>query len=122
MASTVTNVLFVSVLVRFPVFLRHVKAEGADPVVVVRLATFYELNVGSFPLLVCSLFTQLLASMIAHSHCISVFCSNSAARPRYRWNSGWFTPNQPQPVVTLIDIMSLCFLTHVFTDSGQTHY
>lgn len=50
--STVTNLLFVSILVRFPVFLRHVIAEGADPVVIVRLATFYELNVGSFLLLV----------------------------------------------------------------------
>jgi len=44
LSSSTTNVLFIYVLVRFPVFLRHVKAEGADPVVVVRLATFYELN------------------------------------------------------------------------------
>ncbi|KAI0278787.1 hypothetical protein BGY98DRAFT_499790 [Russula aff. rugulosa BPL654] len=42
--STATNLLFISILVRFPVFLRHVIAEGADPVVVIRLATFYELN------------------------------------------------------------------------------
>jgi hypothetical protein len=42
--STATNILFISILVRFPVFLRHVIAEGADPIVVVRLATFYELN------------------------------------------------------------------------------
>ncbi|KAI9454944.1 hypothetical protein F5148DRAFT_1277267 [Russula earlei] len=44
LSSTTTNVLFIYVLVRFPLFLRHVKAEGADPVVVIRLATFYELN------------------------------------------------------------------------------
>jgi hypothetical protein len=50
LTSTATNILFISILVRFPVFLRHVIAEGADPIVVVRLATFYELNVGSFPL------------------------------------------------------------------------
>lgn len=30
---------------RFPRFIRHVKAEGADPTVVVRLVTFYQLNV-----------------------------------------------------------------------------
>lgn len=32
-------------LIRFPAFLRHVKAEGAQPDVVVRLSTFFELNV-----------------------------------------------------------------------------
>jgi hypothetical protein len=60
LTSTATNVLFISVLVRFPTFLRHVKAEGADPVVVVRLATFYELNVGSFLLLIRRLFSSLV--------------------------------------------------------------
>ncbi|KAI0289362.1 hypothetical protein BC826DRAFT_613580 [Russula brevipes] len=44
LTSSTTNVLFISVLVRFPSFLRHVKAEGANPDVVVRLATFYEFN------------------------------------------------------------------------------
>lgn len=44
LSSSTTNVIFIYVLVRFPVFLRHVKAEGAAPDVVVRLATFYELN------------------------------------------------------------------------------
>ncbi|KAI0041086.1 hypothetical protein FA95DRAFT_771740 [Auriscalpium vulgare] len=44
LASTVTNVFFLYVLFRFPGFLRHVKSEGADPDVVVRLSTFYELN------------------------------------------------------------------------------
>ncbi|KAH9174452.1 hypothetical protein EDB89DRAFT_2149509 [Lactarius sanguifluus] len=44
LSSSTTNVIFIYVLVRFPVFLRHVKAEGAAPEVVVRLATFYELN------------------------------------------------------------------------------
>jgi hypothetical protein len=45
LSSSVTNVLFLFVLIRFPSFFRHVKAEGADPDVVVRLSTFYELNV-----------------------------------------------------------------------------
>jgi len=44
LSSSTTNVIFIFVLVRFPTFLRHVKAEGAAPDVVVRLATFYELN------------------------------------------------------------------------------
>jgi len=44
LSSSTTNVLFIYVLVRFPVFLRHVKAEGAHPDVVIRLATFYEFN------------------------------------------------------------------------------
>ncbi|KAN0137766.1 hypothetical protein V8E53_004250 [Lactarius tabidus] len=44
LSSSTTNVIFIYVLVRFPVFLRHVKAEGAAPEIVVRLATFYELN------------------------------------------------------------------------------
>ncbi|PCH35663.1 hypothetical protein WOLCODRAFT_126122, partial [Wolfiporia cocos MD-104 SS10] len=39
-----TTVVFLYVLLRFPRFLRHVKAEGADPTVVVRLATNYQLN------------------------------------------------------------------------------
>ncbi|THH18316.1 hypothetical protein EW146_g2637 [Bondarzewia mesenterica] len=42
--STFTNVAFVYVLARFPAFLRHVKAEGAEPEVVVRLSSFYEYN------------------------------------------------------------------------------
>jgi hypothetical protein len=70
--------------------------------VVVRLATFYELNVGSFPLLFHPLFTSLLASMIARPDCVSISCGTSATRPCYRWPSR-FTSDQPQPVVTLID-------------------
>ncbi|CDO76746.1 hypothetical protein BN946_scf184813.g16 [Trametes cinnabarina] len=42
--STSTTIAFLYVLWRFPRFIRHVKAEGADPTVVVRLATFYQLN------------------------------------------------------------------------------
>ncbi|KAJ3539814.1 hypothetical protein NM688_g6314 [Phlebia brevispora] len=42
--STSTTLCFLYVLWRFPRFIRHVKAEGADPSVVVRLATFYQLN------------------------------------------------------------------------------
>lgn len=43
--SLSTTVAFLYVLWSFPRFIRHVKAEGADPTVVVRLATFYQLNV-----------------------------------------------------------------------------
>ncbi|TFY61737.1 hypothetical protein EVJ58_g4327 [Rhodofomes roseus] len=45
--SLSTTVAFLYVLWRFPRFIRHVKAEGADPTVVVRLATFYQLNVSA---------------------------------------------------------------------------
>ena len=44
-ASTLTNIVFIYVLCRFPAFLRHVKREGAEPDVVVRLSMFYEMNV-----------------------------------------------------------------------------
>ncbi|KAK7045629.1 hypothetical protein VNI00_007462 [Paramarasmius palmivorus] len=44
-AGTLTTICFIYVLVRFPGFMRRVKAEGAEPDVVVRLATFYQLNV-----------------------------------------------------------------------------
>ncbi|KAF8058689.1 hypothetical protein FPV67DRAFT_1785750 [Lyophyllum atratum] len=43
-AGTTTTVCFFYVLARFPWFIRHVKSEGAEPDVVVRLATFYQLN------------------------------------------------------------------------------
>ncbi|KAF9463534.1 hypothetical protein BDZ94DRAFT_1297750 [Collybia nuda] len=43
-AGTFTTILFLYVLARFPGFIRHVKSEGAEPDVVVRLATFYQLN------------------------------------------------------------------------------
>jgi len=44
-ASTATTLCFLYVLASFPIFIRHVKEEGADPDVVVRLTTFYNLNV-----------------------------------------------------------------------------
>ncbi|KAG5636423.1 hypothetical protein H0H81_008133 [Sphagnurus paluster] len=44
-AGTSTTLCFSYVLLRFPWFIRHVKAEGAEPDVVVRLATFYQLNI-----------------------------------------------------------------------------
>ncbi|CAL1711663.1 unnamed protein product [Somion occarium] len=61
--STITTICFLYVLWRFPGFIRHVKAEGADPSVVVRLATFYQLNLArvvfrflfTIPLLVIAL-------------------------------------------------------------------
>ncbi|TFK90261.1 hypothetical protein K466DRAFT_485113 [Polyporus arcularius HHB13444] len=61
--STSTTIAFLYVLWRFPRFIQHVKAEGADPTVVVRLATFYNLNqvrvvfrfMFTFPLLVLAL-------------------------------------------------------------------
>ncbi|RDB22266.1 hypothetical protein Hypma_010598 [Hypsizygus marmoreus] len=43
-AGTTTTVFFLYVLGRFPWFIRHVKSEGAEPDVVIRLATFYQLN------------------------------------------------------------------------------
>lgn len=44
-AATVTTLVFFYVLWEFPMFLKHVKSEGADPNVVVQLHTFYQLNV-----------------------------------------------------------------------------
>jgi len=44
-AGTSTTVAFLYVLARFPGFIQHVKDGGAEPDVVVRLATFYSLNV-----------------------------------------------------------------------------
>ncbi|TEB38185.1 hypothetical protein FA13DRAFT_1785999 [Coprinellus micaceus] len=43
-AGITTTVCFLYVIFRFPAFLDYVKAGGADPDVIVRLATFYELN------------------------------------------------------------------------------
>jgi len=43
--STATTLCFLYVLASFPPFIRHVKEEGADPDVVIRLTTFYNLNV-----------------------------------------------------------------------------
>ncbi|KAJ3567348.1 hypothetical protein NP233_g6419 [Leucocoprinus birnbaumii] len=43
-AGTSTTICFLYVLLRFPSFIQHVKAGGAEPDVVVRLATFYQLN------------------------------------------------------------------------------
>ncbi|KAJ3495433.1 hypothetical protein NLJ89_g10622 [Agrocybe chaxingu] len=43
-AGTSTTVSFLYVLARFPGFIQHVKEGGAEPDVVVRLATFYSLN------------------------------------------------------------------------------
>ncbi|KAF9012604.1 hypothetical protein BDQ17DRAFT_1344242 [Cyathus striatus] len=43
-AGTTTNLCFLYVLFRFPSFIHHVKTEGAEPDVVVRLSTFYHLN------------------------------------------------------------------------------
>ncbi|KAJ7672115.1 hypothetical protein B0H17DRAFT_1084494 [Mycena rosella] len=43
-AGTFTTICFLYVLANFPGFIRSVKLEGAEPDVVVRLATFYHLN------------------------------------------------------------------------------
>ncbi|KJA28099.1 hypothetical protein HYPSUDRAFT_97301, partial [Hypholoma sublateritium FD-334 SS-4] len=43
-AGTTTTVCFLYVLARFPGFILYVKDGGAEPDVVVRLATFYQLN------------------------------------------------------------------------------
>ncbi|KAH0588538.1 hypothetical protein H2248_004366 [Termitomyces sp. 'cryptogamus'] len=42
--GTTTTLCFLYVLARFPWFITYVKAEGAEPDVVIRLATFYQLN------------------------------------------------------------------------------
>ncbi|KAJ8469986.1 hypothetical protein ONZ45_g16704 [Pleurotus djamor] len=44
LASTTTTMFFLYILFRFPGFIRHVKDEGALPDVVIRLVTFYQLN------------------------------------------------------------------------------
>jgi hypothetical protein len=44
-ASTLTTLLFLYVLARFPSFIRSVKMGGADPGVIMRLLVFYQLNV-----------------------------------------------------------------------------
>lgn len=46
-AGAVTTVCFLYVMARFPRFIRQVKTEGADPEVVVRLGTFYHMNVSA---------------------------------------------------------------------------
>lgn len=43
-AGSFTTLCFIYVLVKFPSFIRHVKSEGAQPDVVIRLSTFYQLN------------------------------------------------------------------------------
>lgn len=45
-AGTSTTISFLYILFRFPIFIQQVKQGGAAPDVVVRLATFYNLNVG----------------------------------------------------------------------------
>ncbi|KAK7472276.1 hypothetical protein VKT23_000397 [Stygiomarasmius scandens] len=44
-AGTLTTLCFIYVLIKFPGFINNVKSEGAEPDVVVRLATFYQLNI-----------------------------------------------------------------------------
>ncbi|EGO26375.1 hypothetical protein SERLADRAFT_436189 [Serpula lacrymans var. lacrymans S7.9] len=45
-ASTSTTLLFLYVLARFPLFVRRIKDDGAEPDVVIRLVMFYQLNLG----------------------------------------------------------------------------
>ena len=61
--ATATNITFIYVLIKFPAFLRHVKAEGAEPDVVVRLSSFYEYNVCIYSLRVSDL--SLIFSLAA---------------------------------------------------------
>ena len=44
-AGTLTTLSFLYVLTRFPSFILRVKSEGAETTVVIRLMTFYQLNV-----------------------------------------------------------------------------
>jgi hypothetical protein len=50
-----------------------------------------------FPAFLIPCFWSIPTSMIACPDCVSIFCSNPAARPRNRWRSP-FAPNQQQPV------------------------
>lgn len=50
--SLATTLAFIYVLIKFPSFLRHIKAEGAEAAIVVQLHTFYRLNV-RLPSLLC---------------------------------------------------------------------
>jgi len=67
----VTNIAFLYVLARFPAFLRHVKAGGAEADVVVRLSTFYELNVRHFPFL--DIFDAYLDAALRRASCRQLF-------------------------------------------------
>jgi hypothetical protein len=60
-ASTATTIYFFYILFRFPVFIQQVKQGGAAPDVVVRLTTFYNLNV-SVPFLSVVLLMNALES------------------------------------------------------------
>lgn len=70
-AGTATTLCFLYVLLRFPSFIRHVKAGGAEPDVVVRLATFYQLNVGP------TLFRSLSCLNFEYSLFVSCFAFSS---------------------------------------------
>ena len=86
--SLSTTVAFLYVLWRFPRFIKHVKAEGADPTVVVRLATFYQLNV-SFFRGYCVVQDGLLMSRadIACPSRVPVLVHSAVVDARGRWNS-----------------------------------
>ncbi|CCM01022.1 uncharacterized protein FIBRA_03070 [Fibroporia radiculosa] len=69
--SLCTTVVFLYVLWWFPNFIRHVKSEGADPSVVVRLATFLQLNLARVVfrfLFTIPLLMLALDGIIGHSH------------------------------------------------------
>ncbi|THH29039.1 hypothetical protein EUX98_g5150 [Antrodiella citrinella] len=72
--STVTTICFLYVLWHFPAFIAHVKAEGADPTVVVRLATFYQLNLARIVfrfLFTIPLFILAMDGVISSPHIIN---------------------------------------------------
>ncbi|KAH9922120.1 uncharacterized protein B0H18DRAFT_1019215 [Fomitopsis serialis] len=81
--SLSTTVAFLYVLWRFPRFIRHVKSEGADPTVVVRLATFYQLNLArvvfrflfTVPLLMLALDAIVGSSHPLNSHLYVIIAS-----------------------------------------------
>lgn len=67
-AGTSTTVAFLYILFRFPGFIHYVKEGGAEPDVVVRLATFYHLNV-SFSALYQSLKNANINSCSSFASC-----------------------------------------------------
>lgn len=90
-ASTATTLCFLYVLARFPIFIHHVKEEGADPDVVVRLTTFYNLN----------------ASRV---HCSRIPVVNLTPHCLYRWLGLCFDSYSPSHYLFLL---SMAFKVHM---------
>jgi len=88
-------VCFLYVLARFPGFLQHVKEEGAKPDVVVRLTTFYHLNVSLFFTVPNMTVTPPVLRTLEGSRHVSFPLYNSFAHYRHRC-SRWHRICGPQ--------------------------